>query len=125
MAQVEFKPGERVLHPLFGAGVIRVVSGSGAQARLTVDFSSQIGTKKLVAGMANLRSSGSSASGSAAEAPASAWYEITRVTAYLPPQFRMQSAELSALLFKAAGSPILDAVARADSRTGRGAAGGR
>ena len=52
MSSNEFKPGDRVLHPLFGAGMIRVVSGSGAQARLTVDFSSQIGTKKLVAGMA-------------------------------------------------------------------------
>ena len=50
------RSGMRVVHPVFGAGVVRAVSGSGETARVTVDFARKIGIKKLVAGPAKLRS---------------------------------------------------------------------
>ena len=33
-----FRPGERVLHRKFGAGVVREISGSGADARIVIEF---------------------------------------------------------------------------------------
>ena len=51
----EFKSGDKVVHSLFGPGVVRTVAGAGFDARITVDFSSSVGQKKLVAGMANLQ----------------------------------------------------------------------
>ena len=33
-----FQPGERVLHRKFGAGVVREIIGSGADARIVIEF---------------------------------------------------------------------------------------
>ena len=33
-----FTPGERVLHRKFGAGVVRAIIGSGADARISIEF---------------------------------------------------------------------------------------
>src|ERR1700759_910631 len=53
---MEFKSGTRVSHPLFGAGVVRAVSGDGPTAKITVDFSPSVGSKKLLASVAKLKS---------------------------------------------------------------------
>ncbi|HYG75971.1 MAG TPA: hypothetical protein VEK08_13285 [Planctomycetota bacterium] len=68
----EFKPGDKVHHPLFGAGTIRAISGSGPDAKITIDFSASVGQKKLLASVANLRSAGADTP----LAPAAAWFEI-------------------------------------------------
>src|SRR5579862_154420 len=52
---VEFKSGDKVVHALFGPGVVRTVAGAGLDARIVVDFSSSVGQKKLVAGVAHLQ----------------------------------------------------------------------
>ncbi len=39
---------------MFGPGIVAAVTGSGADARITVDFSSSVGRKKLLAGVAKL-----------------------------------------------------------------------
>jgi hypothetical protein len=75
---MDLKPGTRVIHQMFGSGVVRAVSGSGPDARITVDFSGSVGQKKLMAGVANLRvaEAGETARPSAAPAPVkSSWYE--------------------------------------------------
>lgn len=50
----DFKSGDKVKHALFGRGVVRSVSGAGMDTRITVDFSPGVGSKKLLAGVANL-----------------------------------------------------------------------
>ena len=52
---VGFQLGQRVKHPKFGAGIILSVEGSGAHARVQVQFDEQ-GTKWLVLAYANLTS---------------------------------------------------------------------
>jgi len=70
---MEFKTGMRVMHPLFGGGVVRAVSGDGATAKITVDFSPSVGSKKLLAGVAKLRAlDGAGDDDSGGEAPCSA-----------------------------------------------------
>jgi len=47
--------GERVRHRKFGSGVVRVVSGSGRELKVTVEFDdSEIGTKQLLVAYAGL-----------------------------------------------------------------------
>lgn len=70
---MEFKPGTRVSHPLFGAGVVRAVSGDGPSAKITVDFSPSVGSKKLLASVAKLTSlDGASDCDAGGERPCSA-----------------------------------------------------
>jgi hypothetical protein len=69
----DLKPGMKVLHALFGTGTVRAISGSGGDAKITVDFSGAVGQKKLLASVANLTPLGASESG--APVPPSAWYE--------------------------------------------------
>lgn len=57
---IELKSGDRVTHSIFGAGVVSTVAGSGADARITVDFASNVGRKKLLASVAHLRLQGTS-----------------------------------------------------------------
>jgi DNA helicase-2/ATP-dependent DNA helicase PcrA len=50
-----FVPGERVRHAQFGSGAIAEVSGSGKDAKVTVDFDDEaIGRKRLVIAFAGL-----------------------------------------------------------------------
>ena len=76
----EYKPGVRVLHSVFGMGTVRAISGSGPDARITVDFGGSVGQKKLLAGMANLKpadsGSGEGSSSAAPPLPRQHWYEI-------------------------------------------------
>ena len=46
-----FQPGERVLHRKFGAGVVREISGNGADARITIEFTAY-GTKEFALSIA-------------------------------------------------------------------------
>lgn len=70
---MEFKTGMRVSHPLFGGGVVRAVSGDGPTAKITVDFSPSVGSKKLLAGVAKLRAlDGDTDEDSGGERPCSA-----------------------------------------------------
>lgn len=73
----DLKPGMNVLHPVFGAGKIRAVSGSGPDARITVDFAGSVGQKKLLAGVASLKPLGGSAPG--APAAPGTWIETLQV----------------------------------------------
>ena len=68
----DLKTGMKVIHPMFGTGTIRAISGSGADAKITVDFSGAVGQKKLLAGVANLTPIGES--GSSAPQPTK-WFE--------------------------------------------------
>jgi DNA helicase-2/ATP-dependent DNA helicase PcrA len=50
-----FVPGERVVHAKFGSGAIAEVSGSGKDAKVTVDFDDEaVGRKRLVIAFAGL-----------------------------------------------------------------------
>jgi DNA helicase-2/ATP-dependent DNA helicase PcrA len=49
-----FRLGQRVLHPKFGEGVVLSSEGSGAQARVQINFH-EVGTKWLVLAYANLQ----------------------------------------------------------------------
>jgi DNA helicase-2/ATP-dependent DNA helicase PcrA len=50
-----FVPGERVAHARFGSGTIAEVSGSGKEAKVTVDFDDEgVGRKRLVIAFAGL-----------------------------------------------------------------------
>ena len=50
-----FVVGVRVRHPRFGAGTITDVSGSGRNAKVTVDFEDEsVGQKRLVIAYAGL-----------------------------------------------------------------------
>ena len=49
-----FREGERVRHPHFGRGVVRDLSGMGADAKAVIDFES-VGRKKVVLRYANLQ----------------------------------------------------------------------
>jgi len=50
-----FVPGERVAHAKFGSGAIAEVSGSGKDAKVTVDFDDEsVGRKRLVIAFAGL-----------------------------------------------------------------------
>lgn len=87
----EFKTGMRVVHPLFGAGTIRSISGAGADAKISVDFSRNVGSKKLIASIAKLRSLetedddeqrriwGAARMPAAALAPVVSWYETVEL----------------------------------------------
>ena len=51
-----FVPGERVAHGRFGSGTIAEVSGSGKEAKVTVDFDDEeVGRKRLVIAFAGLQ----------------------------------------------------------------------
>jgi len=51
-----FNPGERVTHSRFGSGTIAELSGSGKEAKVTVDFDDEsIGRKRLVVAFAGLQ----------------------------------------------------------------------
>jgi DNA helicase-2/ATP-dependent DNA helicase PcrA len=50
-----FVPGERVQHARFGGGTIAEVSGSGREAKVTIDFDDdEVGRKRLVVAHAGL-----------------------------------------------------------------------
>jgi DNA helicase-2/ATP-dependent DNA helicase PcrA len=52
----QFVPGERVSHGRFGSGTIAEVSGSGKDAKVTVDFDDEaVGRKRLVIAFAGLQ----------------------------------------------------------------------
>ena len=74
----EFKSGDKVLHALFGNGVVASVAGSGPDARITVDFASNVGRKKLLASVANLQPAGSETFASSSSA--SGWFEVLETT---------------------------------------------
>ncbi|MEE9257609.1 MAG: hypothetical protein V3V56_10635, partial [bacterium] len=57
-----FSPGARVVHPKFGAGLIKSRSGTGDRAVVTVDFE-RVGTKKLVLKHAPLEPEGGGPAG--------------------------------------------------------------
>ncbi len=90
-----FKTGLRVIHPVFGAGTIRVVSGSGDQAKLTIDFSSSVGQKKLLAGVANLKILDPESS-VAAPQNIDAWFEILEAAFTLRPNQRRPGDDVHA-----------------------------
>ena len=48
-----YKPGMRVVHPMFGAGTVRETDGTGEGDKLIVQFQ-RFGMKKLVAHLARL-----------------------------------------------------------------------
>jgi len=51
----QYATGERVRHRKFGGGVVRAVSGSGRELKVTVEFDDQeIGTKQLLVAYAGL-----------------------------------------------------------------------
>ena len=51
---VPFRPGDRVSHPMYGAGKVTEVSGYGEEMRASVQFVS-VGLKRLVLKFANLK----------------------------------------------------------------------
>ncbi len=55
--EVRFQPGQAVVHPEFGAGVVVRVEGSGADLLVTVDFPAR-GRKHLLARLSKLRPAG-------------------------------------------------------------------
>lgn len=69
----EFKSGDKVVHAMFGHGVVADVAGSGSDARVTVDFASSVGRKKLLASVANLQKPDTDLS--AASSGSNAWFE--------------------------------------------------
>ncbi|MEI6231897.1 MAG: hypothetical protein WCT04_02510 [Planctomycetota bacterium] len=75
----DFKPGDTVLHALFGNGVVAAIAGSGPDARITVDFAPSVGRKKLLASVAHLEPADSNPSSSSGPA-ASAWFEVLEAT---------------------------------------------
>jgi len=85
-----YEPGMKVLHPLFGAGTIRAISGSGPDAKITVEFSGSVGQKKLLASVANLTIAGANVESSRNSAPAATgnWYEILEASGALPRHIR-------------------------------------
>src|SRR6266702_1223213 len=57
-----YATGERVRHRKFGGGVVRAVSGSGRELKVTVECDDQeIGTKQLLVAYAGLEREGESA----------------------------------------------------------------
>lgn len=97
----ELKPGAKVMHALFGAGTVRAVSGSGPDAKITVDFSSVVGQKKLLASVANLKST-ESEDGEAPAVHSSAWFEILEATTSPkpgrhPPRDKIQATLMSGI----------------------------
>ena len=48
-----YRPGMRVVHPMFGAGTVRECDGIGESEKLIVQFQ-RFGLKKLVAHLARL-----------------------------------------------------------------------
>jgi DNA helicase-2/ATP-dependent DNA helicase PcrA len=52
--ETDFQPGERVLHPRWGEGVVTTARGRGPQAEVTVDFP-DAGQRTLVVGYARLK----------------------------------------------------------------------
>ena len=46
-----FQPGDRVLHRKFGAGVVRELTGSGADARISIEFTAY-GVKEFAVSIA-------------------------------------------------------------------------
>ena len=88
----EFKSGDKVAHAMFGHGVVASVAGSGPEARVTVDFASSVGRKKLLASVANLQKAdveSSAASGS------NAWFEELIVSLKLRPGRRVDRARIA------------------------------
>lgn len=65
----KINPGDKVFHKQFGTGVVAEVRGSGVDARITVDFPSAVGRKKLLASAGTLFPDSSSASRSDAATP--------------------------------------------------------
>lgn len=71
------------MHALFGAGTVRAISGSGPDAKITVDFAPAVGQKKLVASVANLKTL-EAVEGGVPAGPPGEWYEI--LIALAPPK---------------------------------------
>ena len=71
----ELKSGDKVVHSQFGIGVVAAIAGTGPDARITVDFASSIGRKKLIAALANLQKA-EAAGYSTSSSAASAWFEV-------------------------------------------------
>jgi hypothetical protein len=74
----ELKVGMQVLHKMFGQGTVRAISGDGPSAKITVDFGSNVGQKKLLANVANLTPLGIS---NTAPKSSGVWYEVIEVAA--------------------------------------------
>ncbi len=51
---LELSPGTRIVHPRFGEGSVRTVSGAGTEMRAEIDFDG-VGVKKVVVAYAGLR----------------------------------------------------------------------
>jgi hypothetical protein len=113
----DLKPGSKVLHPLFGAGTVRAVSGSGPDAKITVDFGSAVGQKKLIASVANLKST-ESVDGEAAPAVANRWYEVYEGKADPRPGRRPVAERIHAALASAVRTPEFWATVRERLRAG-------
>src|SRR6185436_7173874 len=73
------KPGTKVLHPLFGAGTVRAMSGSGANTKITVDFCSGVGQKTLLECVANLKIA--DVDEKIGSAQKSEWFEVLEASA--------------------------------------------
>lgn len=50
-----YEIGNKVKHPKFGTGTVVFRTGEGDKQKVTVKFGSEIGEKKLLAGLANLK----------------------------------------------------------------------
>jgi len=56
MSEIEtFDIGDKVKHPKFGTGTITFRTGEGDKQKVTVKFGSEIGEKKLLVSLANLK----------------------------------------------------------------------
>ncbi len=55
MEQLQIAVGDKVEHPTFGKGTVTAVWGEGEQTKVTVKFAKEVGEKKLLVRMANLK----------------------------------------------------------------------
>ncbi|AXA36032.1 MAG: hypothetical protein D6691_02325 [Candidatus Hydrogenedentota bacterium] len=55
MEQLQIAVGDKVEHATFGKGTVTAVWGEGEQTKVTVKFAKEVGEKKLLVRMANLK----------------------------------------------------------------------
>ena len=105
----DLKPGSRVTHKIFGTGTVRHISGSGPSAKITVDFSANVGQKKLIASVANLvcldPADDESVIPRQQPPPVSHWYEVLEADGSLIPGRRPPADKLHAALRQSIRQP--------------------
>jgi len=92
-----YQSGQQVLHPTFGRGTIRSVSGSGDDTRLTIDFAGGVGQKKLLAKAVKLTVLGAAGETAAAAPPVPApavWIERCELAARPRPGVRVPAQRI-------------------------------